>query len=686
MEDSGSANPPDNGRIIRFLKRHAALMELAGLNAFRVRAFDNAARMLEELEVDIAEMSDAGTLTGIDGIGKGVAAFIAEYIDRGTAGAYEALTEEVPETLLDLLRIPGLGQKKVKALYESLGITTLGELEAACRDGRLRELPGFGERSRESTLRAIEGLDRFKGRYRYDRALGDARDLLQALQAHPRTIRASLAGSLRRRREVVKDVDIVLSTDAPAEVGTLFAGRPGVVEVIARGERKVSVRLESGLQADLRLVDDARFPSLLHHFTGSRDHNVAMRSRARAHGMHLNEYGLFHGREGDGDPVPCEEEADLFRALGLDYVPPELREGLGEVEAAAAGELPRLLTAGDVRGMLHVHTRASDGVDTLEEMVDAARLRGQEYIAICDHSKSAGHVYGMKEADVEEQHREIDALQAERPDIRILKGIESEVRKDGSLDYDDDFLEGFDLVVAAVHHTMGMEGAELTRRFVGGGGASGHLDPRPPERARTAGARRLPLRPGGGPGRRGRPRRGPGAERPSRPPRSRLALAAPGARPRRAHRRQHRRPQDRRSRPPRPRHRHRPQGLAHGRGRHQHPLCRGPAELGPAQGLRGQALRGDPPGGLRRPDRRLRRGQGDHPVGRPRPGWVRTSLGNPPGRRETGVREGNTHPGSLSRTGQPTAAVTPRPPETSPAKRAGESPPTGARPSGRGWR
>lgn len=463
---SGGLDPPDNGRIIRFLKRHAALMELAGLNAFRVRAFDNAARMLEELEIDIAEMSDAGTLTEIDGIGKGVAAFVAEYIDRGTTAAYEGLTEEVPETLLDLLRIPGLGQKKVKAVYETLGITTLEELEAACRDGRLGELPGFGERTRESTLRAIEGLDRFRGRYRYDQALADARGLLRALEAHPRTIRASLAGSLRRRREVVKDIDIVLSTEAPGEVGAFFAGRPGVVEVIARGERKVSVRLESGPQADLRLVDDARFPSLLHHFTGSRDHNVAMRSRALARGMHLNEYGLFHGREGGGAPVPCEDEADLFRALGLGYVPPELREGLGEVEAAAAGELPRLLTAGDVRGLLHVHTRASDGVDTLEEMVDAARLRGHEYIAICDHSKSAGYVYGMKEADVEEQHREIDALQAERPDIRILKGIESEVRKDGSLDYDDDFLERFDLVVAAVHHTMGMEGAELTRRFV----------------------------------------------------------------------------------------------------------------------------------------------------------------------------------------------------------------------------
>ena len=458
--------PTGNARIIRFLKRQAALMELAGLNAFRVRAFDNAARVLEELEVDIAEMSAAGTLTGIDGIGKGVAAFVAEFIDRGTAAAYEALTGEIPETLLDLLRIPGLGQKKVKTLYDALGIATLEELESACRDGRLGDLPGFGARTRDSILQGIAGLARSRGRYRYDQALAEARGLMQALAAHPRTVRARLAGSLRRHREVVKDIDIVLSTEAPEEVAGFFAGLPGVVEVIARGERKLSVRLESGIQADLRLVEDSRFPSMLHHFTGSRDHNVAMRSRALARGMHLSEYGLFHGREGNGEAVSCHREEDLFRALGLSYVPPELREGLGEVEAAAAGQLPHLLTAADVRGMLHVHTRASDGVDTLEEMVDAVRLRGHEYVAVCDHSKSAGYVYGMKEEDVEAQHREIDALQAERGDIRILKGIESEVTRDGSLDYEDDFLDRFDLVVAAVHHAMGMDRAELTRRVV----------------------------------------------------------------------------------------------------------------------------------------------------------------------------------------------------------------------------
>lgn len=441
-------------------------MELAGLNPFRVRAFANAARMLEELEVDIAGMSAADTLTQVDGIGKGVAEAVAEFIERGTTCAYEGLTESVPETLLEILRIPGLGTKRVKAIHAALGIATVEQLEAACRDGRLDPLPGFGPKTRDNILRGIAHLSRYQGQFRLDRALADAQGLVDALAAHPATIRVSVAGSLRRRREVVKDIDIVLSTRSPAEVAAAFASLPQVAQVLARGERKTTVRLASGIQADLRLVADDLFAPMLHHFTGSREHNVALRSRALARNLHLNEYGLFSGREGDGDTVPCADEASLFAALGLAFVPPELREGLGEIEAAGAGRLPALLSARDVRGMLHVHSRYSDGADTLEEMVDAVRARGYEYVAICDHSQSAGYVYGLKEADVERQHGEIDALQAERRDIRILKGIESDILRDGSLDYDDAVLARFDLVVAALHNAMSMDAATLTRRVV----------------------------------------------------------------------------------------------------------------------------------------------------------------------------------------------------------------------------
>jgi DNA polymerase (family 10) len=458
---------PENGEVVAFLKRLAALMELSGANGFRVRAFDNAARMLEELEVDIAEMSAAGTLTQIDGIGKGLAEVIAEYVERGTAATYDELTDTIPESLLELLRIPGLGTKKVKAIYDELGIASVDELAAACHEGRLDGLPGFGRKTQENILKGIEGLSRFAGQYRLDQALGDAQRLVEGLEALPQTQRVSVAGSLRRHKEIVKDVDIVLSTDDPAAVSQAFVELPGVDDIIAQGERKTSVRMASGIAVDLRLVADEHFASMLHHFTGSKDHNVGMRSRALARDMHLNEYGLFHGRKGEGQRLDTPDETALFEALDLTFVAPELREGLGEIEAAEAGQLPELLTVDDIRGMLHVHTDASDGDDSLEAMVAAVRERGYDHVAICDHSKSAGYVFGLKEADIEAQHAAIDELQAGIDDgFRILKGIEADILKDGRLDYDDDVLATFDLVVVAVHNAMAMDEATLTRRIV----------------------------------------------------------------------------------------------------------------------------------------------------------------------------------------------------------------------------
>lgn len=463
----GTAAPaPSNRDIVAFLQRHAALMELAGHNPFRVRAFANAARMLEELEVDIAQMSAAGTLTDLDGIGRGVAEFIAEFVQSGTAAPYRSLTAKIPETLLDLLRLPGLGTKKVRAIYDALGVATLPALEAACRDGRLGEVPGFGRRTQERILSGIAGLVRYQGQYRLDRALEEAEALVGELEQHPGAIRVSLAGSLRRRKEVVKDIDIVLSTAAPGVLSAAFASLPQVAEVLSRGERKTSVRLASGIQVDLRLVADEHFASMLHHCTGSQEHNVLMRSRALARDLHLNEYGLFRGQEVDGEALPCRDEADLFAALGLACVPPELREGLGEIDAAESGQLPDLLTRADLRGVLHVHTRYSDGVDTLEEMVTAVRRRGFDYVAICDHSKSAGYVYGLKEADIADQHAEIDELQSRCGGFRILKGIESDILKDGSLDYPDEVLARFDVVVVAIHNAMNMDEAALTKRVV----------------------------------------------------------------------------------------------------------------------------------------------------------------------------------------------------------------------------
>ena len=351
----------------------------------------------------------------------------------------------------------------MRAIYEALDITSVEELEEACRTDRLDGLSGFGQKTRANILKSIQRRRRFEDRYRLDKVVKDAESLCEHLRQRPETIRVSLAGSLRRRRETVKDIDIVLSSDDPAAISEALVGHPQVEDVIARGDTKTSVRLASGLQVDLRVVADDVFACLLHHFTGSKDHNVLMRSRALGMGMKLNEYGLS---EEVGKAIPCADEKQLFAALGLNYIPPELREGLEEVQAAEAGGLPRLVTTEDIRGMLHLHTSYSDGMDTVEEMAVAVQQRGYQYMAICDHSKSAGYVGGLQTEDIAEQHDEIDALNSELDGFHIFKGIECDILKDGSLDYDDDMLSRFDLVVASVHAPLNMSEVEMTKRVI----------------------------------------------------------------------------------------------------------------------------------------------------------------------------------------------------------------------------
>jgi DNA polymerase (family 10) len=453
---------PSNTEVVRFLFDHSALLELSGDSSFRVRAFANAARMIDELEVDVADMAAAGTLTSIEGVGQGVAELVTEFVESGKARDHDELRGKVPRGLLDVLRIPGLGTRKVKAIYDALNIAGVEELEQACRSNEVSRLPGFGVKTEQNILRSIQGLKKFRGQYRFGEALDDARTLCDSLRAHPEAIRVSIAGSLRRCREIVKDIDLVVSSRMPTAIADAFATHPLVVEVMAQGETKTSVRLLSGIQADLRVVSDEHFPSILHHFTGSADHNVQMRSRALARDMHLNEYGLSRGDEA----VACEDEIELFKALDLPYIPPELREGLGELSAAEGGRLPDLISADQIRGALHVHSDYSDGSSTLEEMAEAVRSRGLDYVGFCDHSKSAGYVFGLKEDDVRQQHEEIDRLNREYDNFRIFKGIESDILKDGGLDYDDDVLDRFDFVVIAVHAPLNMTETEMTRRVV----------------------------------------------------------------------------------------------------------------------------------------------------------------------------------------------------------------------------
>ena len=453
---------PSNAEVADFLTRLSELMQLNGDDAFRIRALANGARLIDELDVDVVEMSQQDTLTEIEGIGKGIAELVAEFIDRGTSGTHEELTRTVPEGLLDLLRLPGMGHKKVMAVHEALRITSVEELEAACGNGELNALPGFGGKTSQRLLDSISRSRERVGGFLLVNALAEATQLCDALRQHPATIRIEIAGSIRRFRETVKDIDLVASSEQPTELSDAFAVLPSVSEVLLQGPTKATVRLASGMQADLRVVSDEEYPLLLHHLTGSKDHNVNMRSRARAMGLRLNEYGLTRGDE----KLPCAEEGEIFAHLGLAYIPPELREGLGEVAAAESGELPNLIAAGDIRGMLHVHTDYSDGAHSLREVAEAVRRRGYGYLGICDHSKSAGYVFGLKEADVEEQHAEIDALNEEFDDFHIFKGIEVDILKDGSLDYPDEVLDRFDFTVISIHAPLIMDEAAMTERVI----------------------------------------------------------------------------------------------------------------------------------------------------------------------------------------------------------------------------
>lgn len=448
--------------IADFLDEYCTLLELSGADSFRLRAYTNAVRIFENLDADLDDLIERDALTEIKGVGKSVAALVGEYARTDSAAAYEKLKSEVPQGLLDMLRVPGLGPRKITAIRSELQIEDLEALEQACRDGRLDQLKGFGKKTQDNILKGIEHIRRYQDRSRADLARESAEPLLAALRAHPATQRVEVAGSLRRRRETVKDIDFVLSSQDPEAASELFTTHESAGEIIQRGQTKSAVRLLNGLQADLRVVDDGEFPYILHHFTGSKDHNVELRARAIEMGLKINEYGLFRGEE----RVDCIDETAFFKALGLDYIPPELREGLGEIAAAANGELPELINEKDVRGMLHLHSTYSDGADSIAAMAQAVQERGYTYMGMSDHSQSAAYAGGLKVDAVRRQWDEIDALNEELAPFHIFKGIESDILGDGSLDYTDDILERFDFVVASVHSQFNLNREAMTSRFI----------------------------------------------------------------------------------------------------------------------------------------------------------------------------------------------------------------------------
>jgi DNA polymerase (family 10) len=456
----------DKKIVAEMLEDIGTLLELKGENPFKSRAYFNAARVIQSLEQDLALLVKSGDLGKLKGIGQALNEKITELVTIGRLEYYEQLKTAFPSGLMELLRVPGLGPKKVKVLHDKLGITNIGELEYACNENRLLELDGFGQRSQEKILQGIQYLKKSLGLFLFSAGWAEAKDLEAALRNHKAVQRASIAGSLRRRKEIIKDIDLVVSTQDSAAVMGFFTTLPQVEIITAKGDTKSSVILKSGIAADLRTVSDLEFPYALHHFTGSKEHNVAMRSRAQRMGLKMNEYGLF--REKDNYLIPCKDEEAIFKELGLCYIPPELREDMGEITAAEPGGsgLPDLLKEDALSGAFHTHSTYSDGKASLEEMIKTAIRLGYQYIGISDHSKSAYYAHGLKEDDLKKQHAEIDALQEKYKDIKIFKGTEADILTDGSVDYGDEVLASFDFVIASIHSRFNMNEEEMTERIV----------------------------------------------------------------------------------------------------------------------------------------------------------------------------------------------------------------------------
>jgi DNA polymerase (family 10) len=460
----------DKAQVATILDEIGTLLELQGENAFRCQSYHNAARAIDQLETDLGEMVRAGKLTQVRGIGDTLRDKITTLVTTGSLPFYDDLRKKTPPGLFDMLRIGGLGPKKVKALYEQLKIDNLDKLRAACEAGRVADLKGFGAKTQQKILEGIDFLSQMAGRVRIDQALSIAQRLLEEMRQAPGVVRIELCGSLRRRRETIKDIDLLISAADPGPVMERFVQLPGVVQVTGHGDTKSSITLSNGregdrrivLNADLRVVSDDLFPFALHHFTGSKEHNVSMRQRAQQRGLKLSEYGLT----GEDKHVACRDEADIFRALGLAYIPPEMREDTGELDVAEKNAVPKLIEAADVQGVFHCHTTYSDGENTLEEMAEAARALGLKYFGFGDHSRSLTVANGLSPDRVRHQQAAIDALNKRLKGITLFKGTECDILADGSLDYDDDLLATFDYVVASVHTHFQQSREEMTARII----------------------------------------------------------------------------------------------------------------------------------------------------------------------------------------------------------------------------
>jgi DNA polymerase (family 10) len=458
----------DKAEIAEILKETSVLLELKGENRFKCLAYSNAARTLEMLQEDLSTLIKNGKLGEVKGIGSALTEKITELFNTGKLAYHLELKASFPPSLFECLKIPGLGPKKVKILWEKLEIDSVGDLKLSCERGMIAKLDGFGEKTQKNILESIANLEKYRGQFLYAEAIIAAAPILEALKNCPVVKRVEIAGSLRRGKEIIRDLDFLAATSEAETVMKLFTSQPQVQQITNQGKTKSSVILDSGIQADVRCVTEAEFPYALMYFTGSKEHNIVLRQRAINQKRKLNEYGLVDVLENGEKLVVCRDEAAIYKELGLDYVEPELREDMGEAEAAEKHQLPKLVTSKDIQGTFHSHTVWSDGSDSIEQMARGAIALGWTYLGISDHSKTSAIANGLNEKRLLEQIQEIQNLNRKFSDegisFKIFSGNEVDILGDGSLDFSDEIMSQLDFVVASIHQGFTNDEAKQTAR------------------------------------------------------------------------------------------------------------------------------------------------------------------------------------------------------------------------------
>ena len=451
-----------NKELADLFGRMADILEFKDENPFKISAYRKASRIIGDLTQDIEEIAEGGKLKEVPGIGEGMAQKIVEYLKTGKVSKFEEVRKGVPDALIAIMDIPGMGPKTLSMIHKEKGISSLSQLERAVEDGSLVGLPGIGEKKVENIKRGIQLLKQSKGRMNLGIAFPVAKEIVETLREKAGSKKIEWAGSLRRMRENIGDIDILATSPNKEKIVHTFTHLPEVKEVLASGETKASVIVEGGIQIDLRVVEEDSYGAALQYFTGSKGHNIHLRGIAKTKGIKINEYGVFKGEK----KVGGKEEEDVYRALGMDWIEPELREDRGEIEAANEARLPKLVKEPEIKGDLHVHSNWSDGTSPIEEIARAAQKRGYQYLAICDHSKSLKITHGLDESRLMKQIKEIDRINEKMKGFQILKGTEVDILNDGRLDLSEKVLEKLDLVVAAVHSGFKQEKEKMTKRIV----------------------------------------------------------------------------------------------------------------------------------------------------------------------------------------------------------------------------